>query len=306
MYQSGRSIAVVLAGVLLGMLLFPGFGAAEMIQAIVQPKEGESQAQSVERVKKQTLEDALYNKAVGMLPKKLPADRQKTLRAMIVANQKDFLRSVEVLDPEASGNLLVMDVIFDEQALSQKLRLSGLYYTLNKKRPFQLDLQGAAPEDKQELDGLIAASGLEPAVDVMPSLKLLKEEGVWNGTLDTGYGQFNEQGPQLEPVWKKLWAHYFASLAPAQKEEAPKNIQASKGVVIIRGFSSPDKIYVFDAVFGKWKSLVAQSKLQKIDMNTLGIEAEWEVEVFDQQGFADRMEGYIANSGLTYSWFGAE
>ena len=54
------------------------------------------------------------------------------------------------------------------------------------------------------------------------------------------------------------------------------------------------------------KGLVAQSKLQKIDMNTLGIEAEWEVEVFDQQGFADRMEGYIANSGLTYSWFGAE
>ena len=72
MYQSGRSIAVVLAGVLLGMLLlFPGFGAAEMIQAIVQPKEGESQAQSVERVKKQTLEDALYNKAVGDAPEKI-------------------------------------------------------------------------------------------------------------------------------------------------------------------------------------------------------------------------------------------
>ena len=110
-----------------------------------------------------------------------------------------------------------MDVIFDEQALSQKLRLSGLYYTLNKKRPFQLDLQGAAPEDKQELDGLIAASGLEPAVDVMPSLKTAERRGRLERHAGYGIRTVQRTGTPAGACLEEIMGPLFRFFGPSAK-----------------------------------------------------------------------------------------
>ncbi len=307
MSYSGRKCAAVSAVVFACLLLLAAQGLCEMIQAPVVSQPGENLQQSAERVKKQALQDALYKAALGVLPGgKIPAGREKALHSLLNSRQEQFISIAEVLDPGDSGGLLVMDVNIDTKSLSEALRLSGFYYTLTKKRPFQLDLQGASAEDKQELDALMSNSGLEPSVDVMPALKLSKEQGTWIASLNTGYGQFSEQGPQLGPLWTKIWAHYFASVAPPQKEEAPQNATASTQTVIIRGFSSPDKVYVLDSVFGKWKSLVSGYKLKKIDMNSQGIEGVWEVQLYDRNSFADRLEGYIANSGLTFGWDGGE
>lgn len=308
MRYSGRKSAGVLAGLFMGLFLFATQGRGEMIQAAVTPQKGETQQQCVERVKKKMLQDTLYKKALGVLPGKVPATREKALRSLLASRQKQFIRAVEVLDPGASDGLLVMDVQIDENKLLKTLRLSGIYYTLAQKRPFQLDLQGASPEEKQQLDALMAESGLVPGVDVLPTLTLIKEQGVWVASLNTGYGQFSEQGKQLGPLWARLWEHYFDSLAAPKKEAAaaPENAEKQKQTLIIRGFSSPDKVYVLDAVFGKWKSLVAKYKIQKIDMNTFGIEAAWDIEVLNQKAFADRLTNYIANSNLSFGWDGME
>lgn len=280
---------------------------AEPIEALWQLRADETLDVGVQRATKHALREAVYKKALELLPSKLKQEREELLHDFLGRHAARLARveGAPSLSERVDGMVLRVDVVVDEAALRSLLQRCGVYFTAGIVLPYSLSVAQAPEGSSETLSRLEKLTGVTRQEGAVPSMRLTHEGVLWKGVMEGGKGAYEAAGSDLETLWVTLWGWYFMVHGPDSGPAGATTTATGTVQLVVQGFASPDAVYDFERVLQGFRPAIAGAKLTAVNMQAEGVGAIWKIELLDEGLLRQRLDAYAPSRGLGYQLVGA-
>lgn len=234
---------------------------------------------------------AVFQAALNELPGTLPEDRAVVLDDFLCAEASDYVlgyKEIEVT-PGEDGLSMVLDVDLNLEALKNRLRQIGVYYTASKLLPYQITLSGGTPDDWNMLGDLQKLTGVSASVGSGLTFGAEQSKnGYWSGSLVLGQEKWTARSKDFKRLWLSLWSKYFARLGDRNKDLALAK-------VTVWGWYTPDGVMDFNNKLKTMGNLIESPVLASIVMTPVGIKAGWEGQVLNRPALEDKLKAFTSD-----------